>query len=64
MFSCEIFNEYKNNENNEFIGTEMRGHVYKTTSKETYVSFGGLLCKIPKVVEYHNKNLIMRYTII
>lgn len=60
MFSYQIFNK---NKNDKFIGTEMSGYIYKTTHKETYVSFGGLLCKIPKVIEYDNNNLIMRYNI-
>lgn len=59
LFSYEIFDKV---ENTEYIGTEMSGYVYKTTNKETYVSFGGLLCKIPKVIEYE-KNLVMRYVI-
>jgi hypothetical protein len=61
LFSYEIFNKINDN---KYIGTEMSGHIYKTTQQETYVSFGGLLSKIPKVFEYEDKNLVMRYNIL
>lgn len=46
-----------------FTGTVMRGHVYKVTNCDTYISFGGLLCKIPEVLHDENK-IIFSYLIV
>lgn len=46
LFSC-LINE---NISENFIITEMNGYVYKILNNFMYISFGGLLCKIPKVL--------------
>ncbi len=61
IFSYKIFNNY---ENKNFVGTVMNGYIYKTTKNETYASFGGLLCKIPKIIEYENKHITINYDLI